>query len=353
MELALKQAEKVIGNTKDNPAVGCVITKNNQMISAGHTSINGRPQAETNAINFSTNDIKNATLYVTLEPCSHHGKTPPCVNLIIKKKIKKVFFSVFDPDTRSFNKSLNKFKKSQITTNRGLFKKEIKNFYRSYIKYKNDGLPFVTCKLAVTKDFYTINKRHKNITNKYSRGRVQLMRSYHDCIVTSSQTVLKDNPKLTCRIDGLKYRSPVRIILDSKLKIKMNTHIIKEGKKHFTIIFYNKINKMKLNLLKKLKIKVIKISLDEFGNLDLKEVLINLKKLGFSRVFLESGIKLTSSFFKNNLVDDFKLFISDNNIGKLGMGNIKNFLNLHLKNIKKETEKVNLLGDNLISYKLK
>ena len=143
------------------------------------------------------------------------------------------------------------------------------------------------------------------------------------------------------------------LILDSKFKIKINSNIIKEGNKYRTIIFYNKINKNKAKLLKKLKIKIIKTSIDSFGNLDLKEILIKLKKMGFSRVFLESGIKLTSSFLKKNLVDDFKLFVSNNRIGKNGMGNIQKLLNLHFKNKKKENEKVNLLGDNLVSYKLK
>ena len=108
MRLALQQAKKILGNTKDNPAVGCVIIKNNHVISAGHTSINGRPHAEYNAIICSRNAIKNSNLYVTLEPCSHYGKTPPCVNEIVKHKIKKVFFSLNDPDYRSFNRSTKK-----------------------------------------------------------------------------------------------------------------------------------------------------------------------------------------------------------------------------------------------------
>ena len=104
MKLALDQASRSLGNTKENPAVGCVIVKNNNLIGAGFTSINGRPHAEQNAINFSKINTKNSHLYVTLEPCSHYGKTPPCVKTIIKSKIKKVFFSLKDPDHRSYNK---------------------------------------------------------------------------------------------------------------------------------------------------------------------------------------------------------------------------------------------------------
>ena len=132
MRLALHQARKVEGCTKTNPAVGCIITKNNHVISAGSTSINGRPHAEQNAINFSKINLKNSQIYVTLEPCSHYGKTPPCVKSIIKNKIKKVYFSIRDPDPRSFDKSSKILRNSGIIVNKGLLSNEIKFFYRSW-----------------------------------------------------------------------------------------------------------------------------------------------------------------------------------------------------------------------------
>ena len=240
MNLALLQAKKIIGNTNKNPAVGCVIVKNQNVISAGYTSFNGRPHAEHNAINDSKNDLNNSDLYVTLEPCSHYGETPPCINTIIKKKIKKVFFSIKDPDLRSYNRSKKILQKKGIKVINGVLSDKINNFYKSYLKYKSNDLPFVTCKLAVSKDFFTINKKHKWITNKFSRGRVHLMRASHDCIITSNKTISKDNPRLTCRIDGLNNRSPSRIILDTKLKIRTNSRIIRDAKLYQTIIFYNK-----------------------------------------------------------------------------------------------------------------
>ena len=243
MKLALLQAKKVLGNTKLNPAVGCVITRNNSLIGVGSTSLNGRPHAEDNAINFSKVDLNNSNLYVTLEPCSHLGKTPPCVKMIIKNKIKKVFFSVKDPDLRSFNKSSKILNKEKISVNIGISSNEIKDFYRSYFRYKKKKLPFVTCKLAISKDFFTINRKNKWITNLYSRSRVHLMRSNHDCVMTSSETVINDNPLLTCRINGLEKRSPSRIILDRKLRIPINSKIIKKDGIYSTIIFHNKVNK--------------------------------------------------------------------------------------------------------------
>jgi len=353
MGLALQQAKKILGNTKKNPAVGCIIVKNHNVISAGFTGINGRPHAEQNAINFSKTNLKNSELYVTLEPCSHYGKTPPCVKSIIKSKIKKVVFSIKDPDPRSFNKCSKKLKSRAIIVINKVLKDKIKFFYRSYYNFKKNNLPFVTCKLAISKDFYTINKKSKWITNELSRGRVHLMRSSHDCIITSSKTIIKDNPRLTCRIEGLEDRSPARIIFDNKLKTKIHSRIIKDAKNYRTIIFYNQINKKKIKLLKKLKIRIYKIPLDSDGNLDLKRSLIQAQELGFSRIFLESGIKLITNFLNKKLVDDFKLFISNKNLKKNGSGSIKKYFGSILKNKKKIKEKVNLSGEKLISYKLK
>ena len=353
MRLALQQAARSLGTTKKNPAVGCVIVKNNHLISAASTSFNGRPHAEQNAIKFIKTSTKYSNLYVTLEPCSHYGKTPPCVKTIIKNKINKVFFSVNDPDPRSFKKCSSTLRKAGIAVGNNLLNIEVKYFYRSYFKSKKEKLPFVTCKMAASKDFYTIDKKNYWVTNDFSRGRVHLMRASHECLITSSNTIIKDNPKLTCRIKGLNYRTPTRIILDNKLRININSKVIKDANKYKTIIFYNEINLKKIKLLKRFKIRSFRISLEKDGNLDLREALLKAKDLGFSRIFIEAGSKLTASFLNEKLVDDFKLFISDKNIGKNGKGNIKKYFGSFLKYKKKIVERVNLSGNKLISYKIK
>ena len=182
------------------------------------------------------NKISNSKLFVTLEPCSNYGVTPPCVNLIIKRKIKKVYFSINDPDIRSYNKCTYKFKNNRIVCKKGILNSKIKLFYRSYSKLKQNALPFVTAKLAASRDLYSVDKKNKWITNKFSRGRVHLMRSYHDCILTSSKSVRLDNSRLTCRIKGLEKTSPARIILDKSLKIPISSNIIKFSYKYPTII---------------------------------------------------------------------------------------------------------------------
>jgi len=353
MKLALQQAQRVLGNTKTNPAVGCVITKNNHVIAAGHTSIKGRPHAEYNAINQSKYNVKDSNLYVTLEPCSHYGKTPPCVNSISKSKMRRVFFSLKDPDVRSYNKSTNFLKKYNIGVQNGILEADTRDFYKSYFKYKKYFLPFVTSKLAISKDFYSKNKKKDWITNKFSRGRVHLLRQSHDCIITSSKTVKIDNPNLTCRIPGLKKLSPTRIILDKNLKIPINSNIIKTSYKYPTIIFFNKNNKKKMRILKKLKVKLVYSVLQKDGNFDLRKILYYIGVLGFSRVFLETGLNLTVNFFKKDLVDEFKLFISKKNLKSNGDNKFKKYFKLFLGDKKPIYEKINMLGDKLITYKIK
>ncbi len=353
MRLALMQAKKAIGNTKMNPSVGCVIVKKNKIIGVGSTGFNGIPHAEHNAINFCKENLNKASMYITLEPCSNYGKTPPCVNKIINNNVKKVSFSIKDPDIRSFNKCAKKFKENGILVKKNILSNDIKNFYKSYINYKKQQKTFVTAKLAISKDHFTKNSKNKWITNSFSRGRVHIMRSINDCILTSSKTILEDDPSFNCRIKGFEKRNPSIIILDKNLKLSSKYRVIKQAKKTNTYILFNKLNKKKIKYMKGFKVKFVKIPLNIDGNLDLNIVLSKIARLGFSRVFLESGIKLMSSFLKMNLVNDFKLFISKDKINKNGLYSFNKMNILYLKNKKYKIENINLLGDKLLSYRIK
>jgi len=353
MNLALMHAQKNLGSTGVNPSVGCVIVNNNHLVSAGSTSFNGRPHAEFNAINFSKEKLKNTSLYVTLEPCSHYGLTPPCTKFIIKKKIKKIFFSCLDPDKRSFNKSSKLFQKNNIIIKKNILSKEIKKFYKDYYIFKKNDLPFVTLKVALSKDFYTKNNKKKWITNNFSRSRVHILRSNHNCLLTSSKTIIKDNPDLSCRIKGLEERSPAIVILDKNLKVPIFSKVLTTTKKRNVIIFFNKSNKSKLKTLKRLKVKLIKFPLDNNGNFNLNNVLKKIKLLGFSRLFIESGKNLSSNFLHHKLINNFVVFMSNINIGNQGNKNFKEEIDIYLKNIKPLRENVNLFGDKLLTYRIK
>ena len=235
----------------------------------------------------------------------------------------------------------------------GFLKKEVKSFYSSYINQKKNALPFVTSKLALSKDFYTIDKGNKWITNKYSRGRVHLMRSQNDCIMSASSTIIKDNPDLSCRIEGLESLSPTKIILDRQLRVPINSKIFNKNKKKNTLLFFNKVDHVKIKNLKKKGIKIFKTPLNEKKNLDLLFILKIIKKLGFSRIFLESGLKLNKSFLEMGLISEFYIFYSNKELKKNGKNSIKKYFKKFIENKKKSEVKVNLFGDNLISYKFK
>ena len=353
MRLALQQAETVIGNTATNPAVGCVVVRDGNVISAGSTSKNGRPHAEDNAIKFSKSKVLNSEIYTTLEPCSNYGKTTPCVKKIAKNKIKKVFFAMNDPDIKSFKKSKSFFNKKNINVHSGILLNKVTDFYRSYNKQKLDNLPFVSAKIAQSKDYLTNNKKDKWITNMYSRGRVHLIRSFHDCILTTCKTIKADNPTLNCRIKGLENNSPTRFIIDKDLNIPLNSKIIKTAKKYKTFLFYNKFKRKKIKYLKNFKIKLISVSLNYDGGFNLSEILYQIKELGFSRVLLEAGLNMTSKFLDQNLIDDFYIFISGKRLGKNGNNSFLKCYNNYLKNKRCLKEKINLFDDSLYIYRIK
>ena len=354
MKLALEQARRALGNTGQNPSVGCIITNNQHVIGSGHTGFNGRPHAETIAIRSIKKKTINSDIYITLEPCSHFGKTSPCVDKIIKKKFKRVFFSVNDPDYRSFSKSKKIFKKAGIKIHQGLLKTEINNFYKSYFNYKSNRLPYVSSKLAISKDFYLKDKKSKWITKKQTRLRAHYLRYNHDSILTTARTVIDDNPLLNCRIKGLEKFSPSRLIIDKRLEISLSSQIVNTANKYKTIIFYNSKKYKKLTRLKKMGIKTIFFPLDSKKNFNLPMLLKRIKLLGFSRILLEAGANININFAKEKLIDFIYLFISNRYIRKSGLLKINKFVNLiNKKAINIKTEDINLSGETSKIFRLK
>ena len=310
MELALNLARARQGHTGINPSVGCVIVKNDEIISIGQTNYNGRPHAEYNAINNSNENLKGSKIYVTLEPCNHYGKTPPCTNLIIKKKIKEVVYSINDIDKKVKGKSFKILKSKNIIVKKGLLKKDVGNFYSTYFFNRKNKLPFVTGKIATSKNNIIYSNKSKRITDKHSDKLTHFLRYKNDSIMISYKTLNKDNPKLNCRLRGLEKFSPKRIILDNNLNTKINSYIFNTANKENTIIFYNNANKHKITLFKKKGIKLIKSNLTKTKYFDLKIVLKKLYKIGIRNILVEGGNDLSGSFLKNKLLNQFYLFKS-------------------------------------------
>ena len=345
LDLAFQIAEKNLGKTKLNPSVGTVIVKNNSVISSGGTSISGRPHAEFNAL-IRKKDFSGSTLYTTLEPCTHYGLTPPCVNIILKKKINKVFYAFEDPDVRTHKKAKKILKKNKIKTAH-IKMNNVKNFYSSYFHNKKFNLPFVTSKIAISKDYFTINKRSKWITNKNSKKITHLLRSKSDCIFSTSKSINKDNSLLNCRIEGLNNNKPDLFIIDLRLKLKKNLSVFKMIKKRKIFLITSKENRKNIDFFKKKGIKILFIkSLN--SKIDFILLLKLIYSLGYCRPFFETGLTFLNSLINFKLINN--LYILQNNL-KLKKNGLNNASLKYLKKIKLNKKiNVNLNNDNL--YKI-
>ncbi len=316
MELALDLAKSRHGQTGSNPSVGCVIVKNDKIISIGQTSFNGRPHAELNAIKNSFEKLEGSKMYVTLEPCCHHGLTPPCTDAIIKSRISEVIYAVTDIDKRVRNKSFKILKSKKIIVKKGLLKSKIESFYLPYFFNRKKKLPFVTGKIAISKNNIIYSKTQKKITNSYSDQFTHILRYQNDSLMITHKTLNKDNPKLNCRLKGFEKFSPKRIILDNKLNSKINSYIIKSSNNKNTIIFYNKANKLKISKFKRKGIHLIKSRIDRNNRFDIKLILKKLHNYGCRNLLIEGGDKLTNSLIKNKIFNKFYLYKSPKNLSK-------------------------------------
>jgi diaminohydroxyphosphoribosylaminopyrimidine deaminase / 5-amino-6-(5-phosphoribosylamino)uracil reductase len=314
MKLALSIARVRRGLTGENPSVGCVIVKNDEIISIGQTGLNGRPHSEFNAIKNSYHSLKGSKMYVTLEPCNHYGKTPPCTKKIINSGISEVYYSIDDIDKKVKGKSFEILSKKKIKVKRGLLKNEAYNLYSSYFVNRINNLPYVTGKIAISNNKLIYSKGTKKITDKVSDKFTHYLRYKNDAILISSKTLNIDNPKLSCRLNRYQKFSPNRIILDKNLEIDLNSYIFKSTKKGNTIIFHKSSNNPKLKILKKKGIILIKSKLMNNDLFDLKKILKKLFTLGVRNLLVEGGDKITKNFLSKGLMNEFYLFKSPKNL---------------------------------------
>jgi len=352
MSLALSLASARHGLTGENPSVGCVIVKNDEIISIGQTGYNGTPHAEFNAIKNSNENLEGAKMYVTLEPCSHHGKTPPCTNVIIKNRIKEVIYAVEDIDKKVKGKTFKILQSKNILVKKNLLKNEVNNFYKPYFFNRKNNLPYVTGKIATSKNNLIYSKGTKRITDIHSDKLTHFLRYKNDSLMITYKTLNQDNPKLDCRLKGLNKFSPKRIILDNNLETNINSHIFRTANKDNTIIFYNNVNKKKISLFKKKGIQLIKSNLIKNNYFDLILVLKKLYKIGIRNILVEGGDDLSSSFLKNKLFNEFYLFKSPKSLSKLVAYKDFNCFKYLSQNYKNKKKINTLLGkDSITLYK--
>ena len=352
MGIAMNIAKSREGLTGDNPSVGCVIVKNDKIISLGVTGYNGRPHAETNAIDNSSDNLTGSKMYVTLEPCNHYGKTPPCTTAIIRSGIKKLYYPASDIDNKVRGKSFKILTKKNIIVGKGLLKNEAKELYESYIINRKKKLPYVTGKIAISKNKLIYSKDIRKITDKLSDKLTHYLRYKNDSILISVKTLNIDNPKLNCRLKGFEKFSPKRIILDKNLDIKLDTYIIKTVKKNNTFIFYNKHNKSKIEILKKKGANLIQFNLVNKKHFNLKLILKKLYTMGCRHLLIEGGDKITKDFLKKRLINKFFLFKSPKKLPKNKRYlNFTSFKTLKTKYNNKSCISSKLVKDTITIYK--
>ena len=343
MNLAINIAKRNRGMTGVNPSVGCVVvSKNKTIISTGGTGTNGSPHAEKVALD-GINIEAGSTLYTTLEPCFHSGKNPPCVNEIIKSGVKRVVVASLDRNPLVNGKGIKKLKNSGITVLKGVLTEETEDLYNEFFNRVSYGVPGINIKIASSADGKTALKNGKSkwITNKLSRNYGHKLRLFNDGIMVGINTILKDNPSLTCRLPGLTNFSPSRIVMDTNLKVPINSKIINTAEKNETIIFTSKFSsERKIKILKNKGVKVIRIPKTKKG-LSLNSALKFLGKKEYNSLLIEGGNKLIASAITSSHLNKVFWFSSEKiigeegkpSIGKLNINNLDNSPNLFLQNM--------------------
>lgn len=316
MKRAIALSKRGIGYVNPNPLVGAVIVKNEQIIGEGYHEYYGGPHAEINAFNNAIEDVEGAVMYVTLEPCSHYGKTPPCVDKIIKKKISKVFVGLLDPNPLVMGRGIQKLIDHGIEVKVGLLDDHISKLNEVFIKYITTRQPFCILKTAMTLDgkIATASGDSQWITNEKSRRYVHQVRHKVAAIMVGIGTVLQDDPSLTTRLKNNKGSNPIRIIVDSKGRLPLDSKIYQTSNKNNTIIAVtDKTDSQKLERLKE-KLDVIIVP-DKNGLVDLKILFTILGEKGIDSVLLEGGGNLNFSMLQANLVDKMLTFIAPKVLG--------------------------------------
>ena len=349
MRQALRLARKGLGKTSPNPMVGAVIVKDNQVIGKGYHRYFGGKHAEINAIENAGESVDGATLYVNLEPCCYHGKTPPCVDAVIRNKIGRVVIGSLDPNSRVSGKSVELLRQQGIETKVGVLEEECRSLNEAHFKYMATGMPLVTVKFAQTLDgrIATITGNSRWISSAESRRLAHKLRATNDAVMVGAGTILHDDPQLTVRL--VKGRNPARIILDSGLRIPLASKVITSREAASTIVATtSRADKDKLSRLQSMGIEVVVTQEDGAGKVDLKELLGMLGQRGISSVLVEGGSEVITSMLRLNLVDKLVIIVAPRIMGKgiEAVGELK--INDVSKALKLSFKKINRMGEDLV-----
>jgi diaminohydroxyphosphoribosylaminopyrimidine deaminase/5-amino-6-(5-phosphoribosylamino)uracil reductase len=321
MQLALSLGRRGQGRTWPNPAVGAVVVRDGIIVGRGWTQPGGRPHAEPEALKRAGEAARGATLYVTLEPCSHFGKSPPCVDAVIASGISRVVSAIEDPNPEVAGQGHAKLRAAGITVDVGLCAAEAAHDHAGHFRRIRDHRPHVILKLAVSADDKIGAAGHKPIaiTGEAAKTRVHLLRAQSDAILVGIGTVLADDPSLTCRLPGMEARSPVRVVLDRALRMPGTSNLVQSARQTPLWVIASETAEAPAAVkLGAAGAQVIRVAAGG-ADLDLSAVLHALAEKGITRLMVEGGARVASSFVSAGLVDEIWLLRGPDKVGADGV----------------------------------
>lgn len=314
MARALQLALRGAGHTRPNPMVGAVLVEDGRIIGEGWHKQYGGPHAEVNAFASATEDPEGATLYVSLEPCSHYGKTPPCADLIIRKKVARVVAALEDPNPLVSGRGFRKLRANGIRVTVGVLAEEARHINDVFLTYVTRKRPFILYKAAMSLDGKIACHTGESqwISSEKSREEVQRLRGILSGIMVGAGTVIADNPRLTCRME--EYENPARIIVDGKLRVPLESRIFHEPGRNI-ILTTSEASPEKKKALENLGVELIEADSEEPGKVDLKSAMLALGIKGIDGILLEGGPTLAASALEAGIIDAVRFYIAQKIIG--------------------------------------
>lgn len=317
MRRALSLARRGVGKTSPNPAVGCVIVKDGAIVGEGWHRRAGTPHAEVHALRQAGEAARGADLYVTLEPCSHHGKTPPCADAVVAAGVGRVFAGMVDPNPLVSGQGLARLKDAGIAVEAGLLEAECRRINEPFIKQVTTGLPFVVFKCAMTLDgrIAAASGDSRWITSEASRREVHRLRSKMDAVMVGVETAIADDPLLTVR--HVRGENPVRVVVDSRLRLPLTAALLHDGAAE-TVIATRESGPARHEAFTALGAKIL-VCEERDGRVDLTDLMRKLAGLGVQSVLLEGGGTLAGEALRRGLIDKFLFFYAPKILGGEGI----------------------------------
>jgi len=321
MRAALALARRGLGSAWPNPSVGCVLVRDGRVVGRGVTAAGGRPHAERVALDMAGADARGATAYVTLEPCAHHGQTPPCADALVQAGVGRVVIASGDPDPRVNGRGIARLEAAGIAVATGLLGAEADALQQGFLTRLRLGRPMVTLKLASTLDgrIATRSGQSQWITGPQARRAAHAIRAQHDAVMVGSGTVQADNPELTCRIPGLRRGPDLRIVADTHLRTRLLSRVVASARETPTWFLHGPgADPGRMAAMQEAGARLIGVRLGEPG-IDLTEALAALGAAGLTRVLVEGGAQLAGALLRAGIVDRLAWFHAPSVMGGDGL----------------------------------